>query len=187
MTEPVANGAAGLGQTIAQAEATGFFQWFSLDASEGDTDADWRGFRPSGPRFHDLVVLTLRLSADQCISAARLDIDRSFIAEASIRPFARDIAQSFLGWILPPDAQSAMQSEINAVGQFADGESQVIAHRAAVVGRWNLTWGKRPKGDASSVFNGETASATWQIGAIHVAFENRRSGQLRISVDGSTT
>jgi hypothetical protein len=47
------------------------------------------------------VVQELGVAAAERIRCACLGLDRSFIKNLRIRPFARDIAASFLRWSLP--------------------------------------------------------------------------------------
>jgi hypothetical protein len=172
---------AGLGETIAQAQTAGFFLWFHLaevdevDAIQANgreaTGPVLHRFRPSGPRFHHLVELALGLDGDGQINAACLGIDRAFIAAARIRPFARDIAKSYLHWILPDDAAAALAPEIDIIGQFCDGESVVIVHSSAIRRSWLTWWGKRG-GDMANVFMGKAARAERQFGRTRIVFEN---------------
>lgn len=173
---------AGLGESVGDAQASGFFRWFHLaDADEVaaiDVNAHeiagrtWRRFRPSGPSFHDLVELAVGVDGVERISAACLGIDRAFIADSRIRPFARDIAKSFLNWILPADASIALAPEIDAISQFCDGESVVIARSSArPISR--PKWGNQlTSGDMAEVFIGNAARAEQTIHQTRIVFEN---------------
>jgi len=169
----------GLGDRLSNARQGGFFSWFCLAAVAADEPSpvrafdpayEWERFRPSGPRFHDLVELAFGLDASGCIGAASLAIDRSFIEKPAVRPFARDIAKSFLYWVLPTDAQAALQDEIGLIGAFADGESVVIGHPDAL---WShlLNRFTRARSEAE-VFMGRRSKSARSVGHTGIAFEN---------------
>lgn len=170
----------GLGSRLSDAERSGFFSWFCLSAASADEASldpaigsaqDCRRFRPSGPRFHDLVELTVRLDESACIRAAHLGIARSFIDAPAIRPFARDVAKSFLNWALPTEAGSALRREIALIGAFADGDSVVIAHPDVPRPRWLPGW--RDRRHEAAVFMGRRRRSQRQVGHIRIAFENQ--------------
>jgi len=181
----------GLGNRLSLAEQSGFFCWFCLSAVgadepplSGQLDGARAGrrFRPSGPRFHHLVELTLDLDESTCITAARLRIARSFIDEPAIRPFARDIAKSFLGWVLPTAAELALRQQIALIGTFADGESVVICHRDSPRPRWldHLVG----RGNEAAVFMGRRTRSKRRIGRIRITFENHlQTAQRSIDTD----
>ena len=88
-----------LGRPLAAATESGFFKWFSLAEVASAAGADggrMLSYRPSGPRFHRLVLVELTLSAGGDIRRMDLVLLRSFIASLADAPFARDIAKSFL-------------------------------------------------------------------------------------------
>ena len=184
---------AGLGSTLADAKASGFFQWFHLvavgDSSmirDGETDApgdERHRFRPSGPRFHPLVELELGVLGSGRITTACLQIDRAFIANAAIRPFARDITKSFLQWILPADAGIALESDIDAIGRFCDGESVVIVASSAARRSWPTGWFKR-RSNLPAVFMERAVRAERLVGKTSIVFENKGNAWLQISVVG---
>jgi hypothetical protein len=173
---------ASLGASLEEARTSDFFQWFHLaEVREGaaiDHGAQqiagetWHRFRPSGASFHEVVELAVGVDGDERICTACLGIDRAFISDARIRPFARDIAKSFLSWILPADANNALAAEIDAISQFCDGESVVIARAAAVPapGQPRMS---RLAGGMADVFIGNAAHAEQTIGPIRISFENR--------------
>ena len=179
----------GLGSTLAEAEASGFFQWFHLTLVDqarigGDGATDPAGherqrFRPSGARFHHLVELELMLDGMRRIGAARLQIDRAFIANAAIRPFARDIAKSFLQWVLPPDARSGLEPDIEAIGRFCDGESRIIV--AAPQRSWPDRWFKRRRSLAAA-FMAVALRAERRIGRTRIILENDGNRWLQMGV-----
>lgn len=192
MTEDQA--ACGLGDRLAHAQQGGFFSWFCLAAVGADEPAlgpainpahDWRRFRPSGPRFHHLAELAVGLDDSHCITGANLSIARSFIDRPPIRPFARDIAQSFLCWVLPAEAELALRKEIGMIGAFADGESVVIGHPDALRSRWlrRSRWLNRfmgPRGEAD-VFMGRRSRSKRRVGGTCIAFENRADPRAGVS------
>ena len=172
----------GLGETLVAARAGGFFSWFHLepvdaaavvsgDAQEIPVQA-WHRFRPSGPRFHPLVELAVGTGGDERIIAACLGIDREFIAGVRDRPFARDIAKSFLDWILPDDARAVLAPDIAGIGQFCDGESRVIVAASAVSTSGFPQQPQRSGEGVSQVFIGNAARAEQTIGWIRIVFEN---------------
>jgi len=172
----------GLGETLVAARAGGFFSWFSLEpvdaaavvpgaAPEIPVQA-WHLFRPSGPRFHPLVELAVGTGGDERIVAACLGIDREFIAGARDRPFARDIAKSFLDWILPDDARAVLAPDIVDIGRFCDGESVVIVAASAMVPSGFQQKPQRSGEGVSQVFIGNAAHAEQRIGPTRIVFEN---------------
>lgn len=171
-----------LGASLEQARASEFFRWFHLievskgttidcDAQKGEGQVRHR-FRPSGSTFGELVDLTVGVSGDGNVCTACLGIDRGFIADSRIRPFARDIAKSFLSWVLPLDACNALAPEIAAISQFCDGESVVLARTDAVPtpGR---PCGNRLAGGVADVFIGNAAHFEQNIGRTRIAVANR--------------
>jgi hypothetical protein len=182
----------GLGGRLADAQKGGFFSWFCLsevgaDDPQVETALDppwrWQRFRPNGPRFHDLVELAVGLNETACIGAADLCIARSFIESPAIRPFARDIAKSFLNWVLPEEAGLALRHEIELIGAFADGESVVIAHADAPRPRW--LYHALGRGGEAEVFMGSQSRSRRHVGQTHIAFENRAGPPDEKSTSGS--
>jgi hypothetical protein len=172
----------GLGETLVSARAGGFFGWFHLEPVDaaavvpGDAqeipEQPWHRFRPSGPRFHHLVELAAGTDGDERITAACLGIDREFIAGARDRPFPRDLAKSFLDWILPDDARAVLAPDIVGIGQFCDGESPVIV-AASAVGPSRFQQKPQHSGEGvSNVFIGNAAHAEQTIGPTRIVFEN---------------
>lgn len=170
----------GLGDRLSNAQQSGFFSWFCLCAVgtdepplSGQVDRLCSGqrFRPSGPRFHHFVELTVALDESTCITVASLRIARSFIDKPAIRPFARDIAKSFLNWVLPTEAQVALRRQIALIGAFADGESVVIAHPGAP--RPNWLYRLLGRGNEAAVFMGRRTRSKRQVSGTRIAFENR--------------
>jgi hypothetical protein len=174
----------GLGDRLSDAQRSSFFSWFCLTAVAADEASpdraidpahQWERFRPSGPRFHRLVELALGLDESGCIAAANLAIDRSFIERPAVRPFARDIAKSFLYWALPTEAAAVLQDEIALIGAFADGESVVIGHPDALRSRL-LNRFARARSEAE-VFMGRRSKSARRVGHTDIAFESRVTRQ----------
>ena len=169
----------GLGTTMAEAQASSFFSWFHLTAVDDVAPIDdpaqeiagrtWHRFRPSGPSFQPLVELAVAVGGDERISAACLGIDRAFIANARIRPFARDIAKSFLNWILPEEACIALAADIDAISQFCDGESVVITRYRRLPAATLKDQARSASGDMADVFIGNSARAEQTIGSTRIA------------------
>ena len=133
----------------------------------------WQRFRPSGPRFRPLVELEVGLDSFGQIEAACLGLDRSFIAAAPIRPFARDIATSYLQWVLPTDAAVVLSRDIELIGAFCDGESALIIPAADRRATWFTWWGKhRDSAAAADAFMGTLAHASRRVGNTRIFFEN---------------
>jgi hypothetical protein len=172
----------GLGNRLSDAQRSGFFSWFCLSAVSADevsldpaigSAQDCR-FRPSGQRFHQLVELAVRLDESECIRAAHLGVARSFIDAPAIRPFARDVAKSFLNWALPTEAGSALRREIALIGAFADGESVVISHPVSYPAVPRTHWLQRwmDRRHEAAVFMGRRTRSQRRVGHIRIAFEN---------------
>jgi hypothetical protein len=181
----------GLGARLANAQQSGFFTWFCLCAVGADEPLPEpavepartaQRFRPSGPRFHELVELAIDPNESACITAASLSIARSFIENPANRPFARDIAKSFLYWVLPTEAAHALRHEIALIGAFADGESVVIAHPDAPRPSWlDRLLGRR---NEAAVFMRQRGCSRRRVGRTRIAFENGRGGWLSMRVSG---
>ena len=181
----------GLGDRLSHAQQSGFFRWFCLRAVGADepplsVEADLvrvdQRFRPSGPRFHRLVELAVALDESDCIRAASLSIARSFIERPALRPFARDIAKSFLNWVLPTEAEVALRRQIALIGAFADGPSVVIAHPDAPRPDWLCRLLGR--GNEAAVFMGRRTRIKRRVSGTRIAFENREeAGDCPIGAD----
>lgn len=117
LAAPGAAAAAGLvGAGLAEAEKTSdFFTFFHLTPT-GPADA--RGvtaFRPSGPDFQALVLVTTTTDKAGRITAISLTIRRSFIDDPANGVFARDIAKSFLGDASQPADAASLKPLIDAI------------------------------------------------------------------------
>jgi hypothetical protein len=82
-----------LGQALSLAEKSEFFAWFHLAPYEAPQAIGggtiWHGYRPTGPKFHDVVTLNLETDQAGVIGRLTLCLDRQFIDSASSAPFAR--------------------------------------------------------------------------------------------------
>lgn len=111
-----------IGSGLKQALDQEFFRWFSLERYEAPRPlADgsvWHGFRPSGEKFRELATINLETDAGDRILDATLCLDRAFIEHPQDGPFARDIAASFLRWILSPDQQAAIGGFLSELGDL---------------------------------------------------------------------
>jgi len=103
---------------IASAQKEDFFEFFHL-AKTAEEPTVGRGrlvkFRPSGPKFHDIVEITVEEQPSGKISAWSVLIAQSMIDDPTNRIFASDIAKSFLQFIVPSagnDAVGRMAGEI---------------------------------------------------------------------------
>jgi hypothetical protein len=106
-----------LGQTRESVEKSGFFSWFHLEkASEPETRSDriTVSYRPSGDKFHDVVVVEVTTRSDQAVAAMALRLDRAFI-DGPDGIFARDIAKSFLRDALDTEDADELADLINQI------------------------------------------------------------------------
>ena len=115
-----------------------FFAWFHLEADGAPVPEDEgirHRFRPLGEAFRALVVLDVVTDAGDGIRSAHLCLDRSFVSGPE-NAFARDIAKSFLGWILDDAAQEQAAPLIANIGNLAAANGPVItAERPAAAAR----------------------------------------------------
>lgn len=111
-----------LGHTLGDAVHQDFFRWFHLVRYEDPRmladGATWHGFRPEGAAFRDRVTLNLETDRAGCIADAKLCLDRAFIEHAKDGAFARDIAASFLNWVLPGPAQAGLGGFLEELGDL---------------------------------------------------------------------
>ena len=97
-----------LGPTEAEARQTDLFTFFHLSETARDPGAvTVVHFRPSGPGFHDLVEVNLRLAGGKVVGS-QLSMKRTFMATSG-GAFARDIASSYLRAVLTPRDATALQ------------------------------------------------------------------------------
>lgn len=135
MTDDSAESSGAIGQALSAAARSDFFNWFHMTRDEapraiGDGRI-WHGYRPSGPKFHELV--TLNFETDRCdrIDRATLCLDRKCIESSIDAPFARDIACSFLIWALPAADRRLAAPLIDEIGDFR-GSVVPIRHDAGL-------------------------------------------------------
>lgn len=123
-----------LGPTEADARKTELFTFFNLaEVSRGAGPQTAVRYRPSGPDFHDQVVVTLTLQKQQ-VTGSRLVMKRSFIS-AFGGTFSKDVTSSFLTTSLSDrDATTliAFLNEINLRAKQEADESapETEAHKA---------------------------------------------------------
>lgn len=119
-----------LGQDLTAAAASDFFTWFHLQLAEPPRDIGaghhWHSYRPSGSKFHNLVTLNIETDPLHCINRATLCLDRAFIEHTKDGAFARDIAKSFLGWVLPEVDRLQVTSVIDEIGDIRAGVMPVL-------------------------------------------------------------
>lgn len=169
----------GFGSTLQQAKATGFFSWFHLTetARESSGGSEVVRFQPSGPKFHDVAIVSFE-TGGQFIEAATLRLSRSFI-NGPDEAFARDIAASFLRTALP--AQDRIQAE-DLILQIANdyrGTALLIVARGADPRV------PQPLTPAYRVFVGEEVEASITLAHMNIRLLNTRSGgdHLLIRID----
>ncbi len=144
-----------------------FFTWFHLEpdggpASEGDGIR--HRFRPAGEAFRALVGLDVTVDAADAIRSARLCLDRSFV-NGPQDAFARDIARSFLMWILDDAAQAQAAPLIANIGSFAAANGPVITAHPLPQPPVDPT-------DAYAVFTGDDDAAWLALGSATLALTN---------------
>lgn len=151
-----------------------FFTWFHLepdDAPVRDAAGIRHRFRPSGDAFRGLVVLDIITDDADGIRSAHLCLDRSFVSGPE-DAFARDIAKSFLGWILDGEAQQEAAPLIANIGNLAAANAPVIAAEVSPL----------PPADTSgayAVYMGDGDAATLMLGSAMLTLANA-GGRLTI-------
>ena len=152
-----------------------FFAWFHLEP-DGEPVPDHDGirhrFRPLGEAFRALVVLDVVTDAGDGIRSAHLCLDRSFVSGPE-NAFARDIAKSFLGWILDDAAEDQAAPLIANIGNLA-------AANAPVIRTDDLPPPADPTG-AYAVFTGDADAAALVLGSVMLTLANI-DGRLTIEV-----
>ncbi len=161
---------------VAETESE-FFAWFHLE-SDGEPVLDDDGFRhrfrPLGEAFRPLVLLDVVTDVGDGIRFAHLCLDRSFVSGPE-NAFARDIAKSFLGWILDEAAQDQAAPLIANIGNLAAANRPVI------------TAGELPQPPedptgAYAVFIGDADAAALVLGSAMLTLANV-DGRLTIEVE----
>lgn len=111
-----------LGRSLDDAADSDFFRWFHLVRYEAPRvladGATWQGFRPDGAAFRDLVTVNLETDRADCLTEAKLCLDRAFIEHPKNGAFARDITASFLRWVLPEAAQGGVGGFLAELGDL---------------------------------------------------------------------
>ncbi len=144
-----------------------FFAWFHLEPAGEPVPAPggaWHCFRPEGPAFHALAEVAVRVDREGAIAAAVLGLDRTFI-DGRNGAFARDIARSFLAWLLEPAARQ------RALPLIANIES-LRALAAPVLVRGRLPEPPADTTGAYAVFTGERARATVPLNTAELTLAN---------------
>jgi hypothetical protein len=163
-----------LGQALGVATESGFFRWFHLSPVEPAPSlaAPIASFRPSGERFHDLVLVEVALTPDRNARALTLTLNRSFIDARADNPFARDIAKSLLDAVVPDADREHVAAFHSALSDLGASGATVIAHAAA------------PRGDAVThrhdpayeVFLGERQNARVDGAFSSLSVSNEKRG-----------
>ena len=154
-----------------------FFAWFHLEADGAPVpdDEDFRHrFRPLGEAFRALVVLDVVTDAGDGIRSAHLCLDRSFVSGPE-NAFARDIAGSFLAWILDDAAQDQAAPLIANIGNLAAANGPVITADDLPLPPVDPT-------GAYAVFTGDADAAALVLGSTMLSLANI-DGRLTIEVD----
>ena len=118
-----------LSTTIETAQKSGFFTWFAFVRTTDHAASGLGGtitFRPSGPKFHDLVEMQWTLDPALRISAMELVLSRAFIDDAREGIYARDISKSFLR-AATPDADRTALGELANEFEFSHSFPVVVA------------------------------------------------------------
>jgi hypothetical protein len=116
-----------LGNSIAQASKSEFFQWFHLkesgQAPEGQLTR--RTFQPTAPQFHDLVRVVLTADSKQTLRGASLVIKRSFIEDPMHHTLANDITKSFLMAVLEGEDATTVSRTAGQIRQHDPAGSRM--------------------------------------------------------------
>ena len=124
--------------------------------------------------FRTLVALTVTVDAADGIHSAGLCLDRSFVSGPE-DAFARDIAKSFLVWILDDDACSHAGPLIANIGNLAAANAPVITAQS-------LPPPEEDTSGAYAVFTGDGDAASLDLGSAALMLINA-GGRLSIDVD----
>ncbi len=151
------------------------FTWFHLEPDgqpvAGDGGVRHR-FRPSGDAFRALVLLEVVTDAADGMRSAHLCLDRSFVSGPD-EAFARDIAKSYLGWILDDEAQ---QEAAPLIANIAD----LAAANGAIIAAADLPSPPRDLTGAYAVFTGDADAAALLLGSATLSLANV-DGRLTIA------
>jgi hypothetical protein len=168
-----------LGETVEDARRTEMFTWFHLV----ETGREQHGygvivrFQPSGPKFHDVAMVSLEVESGG-IKAATLRLSRAFI-DGPDEAFARDIAVSFLGNALTTEDRSRADHLIRQIANDYRGQRPLIVHGSAD------REVPQPLTPAYEVFLGHGVDASWPLAHMDLHLINTHSGgdHLLIRVD----
>lgn len=165
-----------LGQTIEDARKTGFFTWFHLEetARERRDDGEVVRFQPSGPKFHDLAMVSLE-TGEGTIRAATLRLSRSFI-DGPEQAFARDIASSFLSATLFDDDMPLARDLTLQIARDYRG-SRPLIYRAGTDRSV-----PQPFTAVYRVFLGQSVEASQSLAHMDLHLMNTRSGGDHLSI-----
>ncbi len=151
-----------------------FFTWFHLEA-DGEPVAEAERlrhrFRPAGDSFRALTVLDVTVDAGDGIRSADLCLDRSFVSGPD-DAFARDLAKSFLEWVLDDAARQQAAPLIANIGNLAAASAPVIVAEP-------LPQPPRDTTGAYTVFTGDADAATLLLGSAILKLANH-GGRLTI-------
>jgi len=167
------------GQTVEDARKTEMFTWFHLV----ETGREEHGygvivrFQPSGPKFHDVAIVSLEVESG-CIKAATLHLSRAFI-DGPDEAFARDIAASFLRNALTAEDRIHADNLIQQIANDYRGQRPLIVHGSAD------RKVPQPLTPAYEVFLGHCVDAPWPLEHMDLHLINTHSGgdHLLIRVD----
>ncbi|MBS0210306.1 MAG: hypothetical protein JSS27_15275 [Planctomycetes bacterium] len=159
-----------IGMSLDDAKQTDLFTFFKLQEA-GSSAGPFEGtkvisFKPSGPRFRDYVTLRIGVSGAQRVTAVGLYLSRSFIDDANLGRFARDLAKSTLRAALTADDQKLITDSLNEIEYGHLGPDTLLANGATIP--------KLP--DPPSIrylaFLGKVAGAGKDFKTVHLQLEN---------------
>lgn len=162
------------GRTLAAELQREFFAWFHLEP-DGEPapagDGQRHRFRPAGDAFRPLVALDVQVDSMGSMLSAQLCLDRSFVSGPD-DAFARDLAKSFLAWILDDEAQAGAAPLIANIGDLA-------AARGPVITAGTPRQPPRDPTGAYEVFTGDGDAAALLLGSATLTLANA-DGRLTI-------
>ncbi len=151
-----------LGMNLDEAIKSGFWQWFHLEQTR-EVNGVHR-FEPSGPKFHSLCYLDVRVAAKNRLQAITLGVQRKFIS-GSDEPFARDLVRSFLCAVFPKQKSEAVSQMVDELGSEFGGSRPVIVAEGAR----RLASFERPSalylvflGQAQTLYDRKRARSRWK-------------------------
>ena len=123
--------------------------------------------------FRALTLLDVTVDAGDGIRSAGLCLDRSFVSGPD-DAFARDLAKSFLEWVLDEAARQRAAPLIANIGNLAAANAPVITAQP-------LPQPPRDTTGAYAVFTGDADAATLLLGSAILTLVNH-DGRLTIEV-----